>query len=60
VEVATDDPDPKNLYTQQLLARALNLRQDLRCGESSPLIVRPQLDEDASASEAESFIISRP
>ena len=61
-----DGPGPnnpythKNPYTQQLLARALHLRQNLSRGESSPTIPRSHLKEDASASEAESFIISRP
>jgi hypothetical protein len=53
-------PGPKNTYTQQLLACALHLRQNLRRGESSPVIPRPHPNKDASSSEAESFIISRP
>ncbi|KAF2240530.1 hypothetical protein BU26DRAFT_207337 [Trematosphaeria pertusa] len=55
-----DGSEPSDLYTQQLLARALHLRQGLRRGESSPVIPRSHLKRDASVSEAESFIISRP
>ncbi|MCJ1472064.1 hypothetical protein MMC13_000709 [Lambiella insularis] len=43
-----------------LVQRALRLRQNLRRGESSPIIPRSHLRQDATASEAESFIISRP
>jgi hypothetical protein len=56
----TDSSEPGGSYTQQLLARALQLRQNLRRGESSPMIPRSHLKQDASASEAELFIISRP
>ena len=43
-----------------LVERALRLRQNIRRGESSPVVPRSRLTQDASASEAESFIISRP
>jgi hypothetical protein len=58
--ITSSAPGPKNTYTRQLLARALHLRQNLRRGESSPVIPRLHLNKDASSSEAESFIISRP
>jgi len=51
---------PGDLYTQQLIVRALHLRQNLHRGESCPVIPRSHLRKDAPASEAESFIISRP
>ncbi|KAI9666467.1 MAG: hypothetical protein M1821_004403 [Bathelium mastoideum] len=43
-----------------LVQRALRLRQNLLRGESGPVIPRSHLTPDATASEAESFIISRP
>ena len=53
-------PGPKNPYTQQLLARALQLRENLGRGESYLAIPRSHIKKDTSASKAESFIISRP
>lgn len=43
-----------------LRERAMRLRQNLRRCESKPEIPRSHLNQDANASEAESFLISRP
>ena len=52
--------DVKGPTAQQLVARALRLRQNLRRGEKAPAIPRSHLKQDVTASEAELFIISRP
>jgi hypothetical protein len=46
--------------TQQLLASVLDMRRNLRRGECSPVIPRSHLDQDTTASKAESFITTRP
>lgn len=43
-----------------LVAHAMGLRRNLRRSESSPVVPRSHLPPDASASEAESFLMSRP
>lgn len=45
---------------QQLLIRALYLRQNLRRGENSPVLPRSHLKQNATALQAELFIITRP
>ncbi|KAM4065198.1 hypothetical protein HRG_004465 [Hirsutella rhossiliensis] len=55
-----DDPDGSSANGRQLVARALRLRQNLRRGESVPVPPRSCLEPDATASQAESFLISRP
>jgi hypothetical protein len=50
----------RDTQMEQLVARALRLRQNLRRGESAPVLPRSCLEQDATASQAESFIISRP
>jgi hypothetical protein len=52
--------EKKSLNSQHPVERALRLRQGLRRGEYSPVPPRSHLEKDASASQAESFIISRP
>ncbi|KAK4113274.1 hypothetical protein N656DRAFT_778811 [Canariomyces notabilis] len=52
---AIDYKDPQHPIT-----RAVRLRQGLRRNEHSPVPPRSRLQEDAPASQAESFIISRP
>lgn len=47
-------------YMKQLVARAVRLRQNLRRGENVPMPPQSRLEQDATASQAESFIISRP
>ncbi|KAL2175262.1 uncharacterized protein P884DRAFT_331324 [Thermothelomyces heterothallicus CBS 202.75] len=42
------------------ITRALELRRDLQRGEHAPVMPRSRLPDDASASQAESFIMSRP
>jgi hypothetical protein len=49
-----------SLNARHPVVRALRLRQGLRRGEHSPVPPRSHLEKDASASQAESFIISRP
>ncbi|USP82328.1 uncharacterized protein yc1106_09602 [Curvularia clavata] len=51
---------PRREYMQHLVERALRLRQNLRRGEKAPLLPRSRLDEGATTSQAESFLISRP
>ncbi|KJZ74770.1 hypothetical protein HIM_05887 [Hirsutella minnesotensis 3608] len=51
---------PSDSDKRQLVLRALSLRQNLRRGESPPVLPRSCLRRDASASQAESFITSRP
>lgn len=53
-------PDGKGLNQQHPIRRAVYLRQDLRRHEISPVPPRSRLQDDVSASQAESFIISRP
>ncbi|CZR50564.1 uncharacterized protein PAC_00438 [Phialocephala subalpina] len=45
---------------EQLVARVLRLRQNLRRGENAPVLPQSCLEQDATASQFESFIISRP
>ncbi|KAF1952625.1 hypothetical protein CC80DRAFT_527691 [Byssothecium circinans] len=47
-------------YIEQLVARAVHLRQNLRRGENVPVLPRSCLKQDVTTSQAESFIISRP
>ncbi|KAK4132422.1 hypothetical protein BT67DRAFT_89442 [Trichocladium antarcticum] len=54
----SSDPPPK--HSQHPITRALDLRRNLSCGEHAPPPPRSHLQEDCTASEAESFIISRP
>lgn len=49
-----------SLNSRHPVTRALRLRQGLCRSESSPVLPRSHLGEDASASQAESFITSRP
>jgi hypothetical protein len=56
---AVDDSESAG-YAEQLVARALRLRQNLRRGEKAPVLPQSCLEQDATASQAESFIISRP
>ena len=61
---AADDSESagcaRDTQTEQLVARALRLRQHLRRGENAPVLPRSCLEQDAAASQAESFLISRP
>ena len=50
--------DEKDLNA--IVARALELRQNLRRGENIPLVPRSRLPPHASRAEGESFIMSRP
>lgn len=63
-EQTADDSESDGFATRtkmrQLVARALRLRQNLRRGENAPVLPRSCLKQDATASQAESFIISRP
>jgi hypothetical protein len=52
--------DSESAGHAQLVARAVRLRQNLRRGENAPVLPRSCLKQDATASQAESFIISRP
>lgn len=54
------DVDPPPFDTQHPISRAVELRKGMPAGESAPPPPRSHLNHDASASEAESFIISRP
>ncbi|KAI1497721.1 hypothetical protein F5X99DRAFT_432720 [Biscogniauxia marginata] len=45
---------------REIIAPALRLRQNLRRGEYAPLIPRSRIGPDASAADAEAFLISRP
>lgn len=45
---------------KQLVDRALSLRQRLDRGESTPALPRSRLAQNTTASQADSFIISRP
>ena len=47
-------------YGEHLAGRALSLRQNLRRGEACPVQPRSNLQPDATASQAESFLIFRP
>ena len=47
-------------YKEHLARRALSLRKNLRRGEACPVQPRSNLQPDATASQAESFLISRP
>ena len=47
-------------HGKHLVRRALDLRQNLRRGETCPVQPHSHLQLDATASQAESFIISRP
>ena len=53
-------PDGTGLNLQDPIRRAVHLRRDLRRHEISPVPPRSRLQDDVSASQAESFIISRP
>ncbi|OAA63345.1 hypothetical protein SPI_03508 [Niveomyces insectorum RCEF 264] len=55
-----DDFISEDAEVQQLVRRALQLRQNLRRGEHAPVIPRSHPGPDTSASEGESFLISRP
>lgn len=58
-----DDSGSGDLATatvRQLVACALRQRQNLPRGENAPVIPRSHLKQDVTASEAGSFIISRP
>ncbi|KAJ9130070.1 hypothetical protein NKR23_g12365 [Pleurostoma richardsiae] len=59
-EGAADDCGRKYREGRELVARALRLRQNLRRGEHAPVIRRSHLGPDATAAEAEAFLISRP
>ncbi|KAI0115684.1 hypothetical protein GGR51DRAFT_503762 [Nemania sp. FL0031] len=59
-EGAADDLERKHQDASGLIARALRLRQNLRRGESSPVIPRSHPGPDTTAAEFESFLISRP
>lgn len=54
------EPHEPTSYRERLIARAMRLRQHLRRGESAPVLPRSRLEHDATASQAESFLISRP
>lgn len=54
------DADPPLYDPQHPLSRAVQLRENLDYGERPVPPPRSRLSEDASASEAESFITSRP
>ncbi len=51
---------PMSQNPRHPITRALRLRQDMRRSEHSPVLPRSHLEEDAPASQAESFIMSRP
>ncbi len=54
------DPPAMERNRKHPVTRALELRRGMRLGEHSPTIPRSRLGGDASASQAESFITSRP
>ena len=54
------DITDRHEHGKQLVKRALGLRQNLRRGETCPVQPRSHLQPDATASQAESFLISRP
>ncbi len=47
-------------YYEELMTRALRLRQNLRRGETAPVVPRSLLEPFDSPSHPESFLISRP
>ncbi|KAF4506518.1 hypothetical protein G6O67_006596 [Ophiocordyceps sinensis] len=49
-----------NIEGKQLIDRALLLRQNLRRGESVPVLPRSHLQHDTTPSQADSFLLSRP
>lgn len=53
-------PKVMSLNPQHPITHAFRLRQGMRQSEHSPMPPRSSLGEDAPASQAESFIISRP
>ena len=55
-----DGSNPMARNPQHPHTRAIRLRQGLRLGERNPVPPRSHLQNDAAASQAESFIISRP
>ncbi|KAL7936914.1 hypothetical protein V8C35DRAFT_294186 [Trichoderma chlorosporum] len=57
---AADDAQQVFLDSRELVARALRLRENLRRGEYAPSIPRSRLRPDATAAEAEAFLLSRP
>ena len=61
---AADDSESAGYATdtqmEQLAARAVRQRQRLHRGERTPVLPQSCLAQDATASQAESFIISRP
>ncbi|KJZ74045.1 hypothetical protein HIM_06494 [Hirsutella minnesotensis 3608] len=54
------ESEPVDWPGKEVALRALSLRQNLRRGESAPVPPRSCLRPDASVSEADSFMISRP
>ncbi|KAI9786412.1 MAG: hypothetical protein M1839_006872 [Geoglossum umbratile] len=50
----------RDAHMEQLVACALRLRQNLRRGENAPVLPQSCLEQDATASQAKSFMISRP
>ena len=59
-ESRTGDPGAMAHNPRHPVTRALELRRGLRRSEHKPTIPRSRLEKDASASQAESFITSRP
>ncbi|KAL2256548.1 hypothetical protein VTK26DRAFT_1498 [Humicola hyalothermophila] len=60
---SSDNPQsdsPPTEYSKELIRRALDLRRNLRRGESAAVIPLSRLEADVTASQAESFLISRP
>ncbi|EFY89134.1 hypothetical protein MAC_04721 [Metarhizium acridum CQMa 102] len=57
---AADDPERRRKNGRELVARALQLRQNLRRGEHAPVLPRSHLGQDTTAAQAEGFLISRP
>ncbi|KAL8299145.1 hypothetical protein RB597_009421 [Gaeumannomyces tritici] len=55
-----DDDDTITKQRQNAILRALRLRQNLRRGDWVPPLPRSHLGPDASAAEADSFLISGP
>ena len=56
----TSGPDGTALHLQHPIIRAVRLREGLHRGEHSPVPPLSCLQDDTSAPQAESFIISRP
>lgn len=59
-EAATDDLNRVHNDKCELVPRALRLRQNLRRGEHAPVLPRSHPRPDTTATEAETFLISRP